>query len=100
MGSGGVDCLERNQEFGSKAKHITSIVLFAKGVEVDPVTVERDGRTVAFVRLGDTLVNAELIRQGLAQIFTRYYDWAICEQWRGLEDVREGSREAAFQQPT
>jgi len=30
------------------------------------------------VRVGDTLVNEELIRQGLAWVFTRYCDRAIC----------------------
>ena len=81
MGSGDVDYLERNQEFGSKAKHITSILVFAKVVEVEPVTIDQDGRTVTFVKVGDTVVNEELIRRGLARGFTRYLDWAICEGW-------------------
>lgn len=46
-----------------------------------PVAVARCGRTVAFVKVGDTLVNEELIRQGLARVFTRYCDRAICEGW-------------------
>jgi endonuclease YncB( thermonuclease family) len=46
-------------------------------VEVKPVTIDRYGRTVAFVRVGDTLVNEELIRQGLAWVFTRYCDRPI-----------------------
>ena len=43
----------------------------AKMVEAEPVTIDHYGRTVAFVRVGDTLVNEELIRQGLAWVFTR-----------------------------
>jgi endonuclease YncB( thermonuclease family) len=35
------------------------------------------------------VVNEELIREGLARVFTRYRDRAICEQWRRLEDGRE-----------
>lgn len=66
----GIDCPEKNQDFGTKAKHATSILVFAKMVEVEPVTTDRYGRTVAFVRVGDTLVNEELIRQGLAWVFT------------------------------
>ena len=42
-----------------------------------------------FVKVGDTVVNEELIREGLARVFTRYRDRAICEQWRRLEDGRE-----------
>ena len=74
----GVDCPKKHQDFGTKAKHITSILVFAKVVEVDPVTTDYYGRTVAFVRVGDSLVNEEPIRQGLAWVFTRYCDRAIC----------------------
>ena len=69
----------------------TSILVFAKVVEVEPATTDRYGRTVAFVCVGDTMVNEELIRQGLAWVFTRYYDRPICQAWKALED---GAREA------
>jgi endonuclease YncB( thermonuclease family) len=75
----GIDCPEKWQDFGSKAKHATSILVFAKVVEVEPVTVDRYGRTVAFVKVGDTLVNDELIRQGLRRVCTRYCDRPICK---------------------
>jgi len=58
----GIDCPEKNQDFGTKAKNITSTLVFAKMVEVGPVTTDRYGRTVAFLRVGDTVVNEELIR--------------------------------------
>jgi len=76
----GIDCPEKHQDFGSKAKHITSILVFAKVVEVEPVTLDRYSRTVAFVKVGDTLLNEELIRQGLAWVYTRYCDRTICEK--------------------
>jgi endonuclease YncB( thermonuclease family) len=57
---------KKGQDFGSKAKHATSILVFAKIVEVEPVTTDQYGRTVAFVTVGDTLVNEELIWQGCA----------------------------------
>jgi endonuclease YncB( thermonuclease family) len=49
-------------------------------VEVDLVTVDRYGRTVAFVKVGDTVVNEELMRQGLARVFIRYRDREICQE--------------------
>jgi endonuclease YncB( thermonuclease family) len=89
----GIDCLEKNQDFGTKAKHITAIMVFAKMVEVDPITTDRYRRTVAFVKVGDTMVNEELIRQGLARVFTRYCDRATCERWERLEaEAREARR--------
>ena len=49
-------------------------------VEVEPMTVDRYGRTIAFVKVGETIVNEERIREGLARVFTRYCDRAICER--------------------
>jgi endonuclease YncB( thermonuclease family) len=67
--------------------------LCAKVVEVNPVTTDRYRRTVAVVRVSDTVVNEELIRQGLARVFARYCDQSICERWERLGDeAREASR--------
>jgi len=83
----GIDCPEKGQDFGTKAKQSMSILVFAKTVEVEPVMTDRYGRTVAFVRVGDTLVNEELIRQGLAWVFTRYCDRPICQGWKVLARI-------------
>jgi endonuclease YncB( thermonuclease family) len=73
-----------------RPKYITSILVFAKAVEFDPVTKDRFGRTVAFVRVGDTVISEELIRQGLASVFARCCDRAICQGWQELEaEARE-----------
>ena len=62
-----------------------------KIVEVDPVTVDRYGRTIALVYDTDgKSLNEELVRAGFAWVYTRYCDWAICETWEGLEtEARE-----------
>jgi micrococcal nuclease len=52
---------------------------------VEPLTTDRHGRTVAFVRIGDALVYEEPIRQGLASVFTRYCDRPICQEWKKFE---------------
>jgi endonuclease YncB( thermonuclease family) len=95
----GIDCPEKSQDFGTKAKHITSILVFAKMVEVDPVTTDRYRRTVTLVRVGDTVVNEELIRQGLARVFTRCCDRAICERWERLEDEAREARRGLWSMP-
>jgi hypothetical protein len=63
----GIDCPEKGQDFGNRAKQLTSALVYGKVVEVEPVTVDRYGRTVALLRVGNTLVNEELIRRGLAK---------------------------------
>ena len=68
-------------------------------VEVDPITTDRYARTVAFVTVDDTVVNEELIRQGLARVFTRYCDRAICQDWRVLETEARAARRGLWCMP-
>ena len=95
----GIDCPEKGQDFGTRAKQFTSNFVFSKVVEVDPVTTDRYRRTVALVRVGDTVVNGELIRQGLARVFTRYCNRAICQEWRMLEAEARDSKRGLWSMP-
>jgi micrococcal nuclease len=52
----GIDCPENNQDFGTKAKRFSSILVFAKAVEVESLNIDRYGWTKVLVRMGDTLV--------------------------------------------
>src|SRR5437762_12766717 len=45
----GVDCPERGQDFGQKAKQFTSALVFGKTVEIRPRGQDKYGRTVARV---------------------------------------------------
>jgi endonuclease YncB( thermonuclease family) len=49
----GIDCLETGQDFGSRAKIVTSELAFGKVVKVYPRQRDRYGRTVAHVILLD-----------------------------------------------
>jgi micrococcal nuclease len=95
----GIDCPEKHQDFGTKAKQATSALVFNKIVDVDPVTKDRYGRTVAFVRLGDTLLHEALIRQGLDWVFTRYCDRAICQEWKKLEGEAQNAKRGLWSMP-
>ena len=59
----GIDCPERKQAFGSKAKQSTSALTFGKMVTVEPVAKDRYGRTVANVLLfKGRMLNHELLK--------------------------------------
>jgi len=81
----GIDCPEKRQPFGKRAKQFTSELVFGKVVEVEPVTVDRYGRTVAFVQVENVLVNEELIREGLGWVYVRYCKLPLCAEWQGLQ---------------
>ena len=69
----GIDCPEKAQPFGTKAKQFTSAMVFGKAVTVQVIDMDRYGRTVADVILPDgRVLNRELIAAGLAWWYKRY----------------------------
>ena len=89
----GIDTPERHQAFGNKAKQFTAKFVHGKVVEVEPVDVDRYGRTVALVTTFERSVNEELVNAGFAWVYTRYCDRPICERWKVLEyEARDAKR--------
>ena len=80
-----IDCPEKRQPFGKTAKQFTSELVFGKLVDIEPVAVDRYGRTVAFVRIEDITVNEELIKEGLAWVYVRYCKLQLCVEWQSLQ---------------
>ena len=69
----GIDCPEKGQAFGSKAKQFTSEQAFGKDVTVNVKDTDRYGRTVGIVILPDgRSLNEELVYQGLAWWYRKY----------------------------
>jgi micrococcal nuclease len=69
----GIDCPEKGQPFGTKAKEFTSALVFGKTVTVHVTDMDRYGRTVADVILPDgRVLNRELVAAGLAWWYRRY----------------------------
>ena len=81
----GIDCPEKRQPFGKRAKQFTSDLVFGKVVDIEPIAIDRYGRTVAFVRVGSVNVNEELIKEGLAWVYLRYCKLPSCVEWQSLE---------------
>lgn len=69
----GIDCPEKGQPFGSRAKRLTSELAFGRTVTIVPKSRDRYGRIVADVVLRDgRVLNRELVAAGLAWHYTRY----------------------------
>ena len=81
----GIDCPEKRQPFGKKAKQFTSDMVFGKTVEVNRIDTDRYGRTVAFVVVDDHLLNEELVMAGLAWVYDRYCYESICDNWKNFQ---------------
>jgi endonuclease YncB( thermonuclease family) len=71
----GVDCPERRQAWGQKAKERTSELVFGKRVSVNTEKADRFGRALASVTQPDgNILNETLLREGLAWWYRRYSD--------------------------
>ena len=68
----GIDCPEKKQPFGTKAKQFTGGLVFGKIVDVDALEKDRYGRTIAWVYISDKCLNGELLKAGLAWHYKRY----------------------------
>ncbi len=69
----GIDCPERKQPYGTKAKQFTGSLAFGKVVTVRVSTRDRYGRLVARVAVPDGKdLSAELVKAGFAWHYKRY----------------------------
>ncbi len=87
--SHGVDCPEKRQAFGKRAKQFTSTLVFGTTVTVQAVDRDRYGRTVGVVLLPDgRSLNHELVKAGFAWMYRRYTND------QSLSDLEEEARVA------
>ncbi|UVT19005.1 MAG: thermonuclease family protein [Nitrospira sp.] len=69
----GIDCPEKKQAFGTRAKQATSTLSFGQTVTVQRTGKDRYGRTLATVILRDAKnLNHELVKEGWCWWYRRY----------------------------
>jgi micrococcal nuclease len=67
-----IDCPKKGQPYGQAARKFTADLVAGKIVKVWPTDTDRYGRIVAFVFVGDTDLNKELLKAGLAWHYKQY----------------------------
>lgn len=68
-----VDCPEKSQPFGTKAKQFTSDQIYRKEIKYIVTDIDRYGRSIAMIYYDDKkYLSAELIKNGLAWHYKRY----------------------------
>jgi micrococcal nuclease len=68
----GIDCPEKGQPFGQKAKQATSSLLFGKQVRIESHGRDKHRRTLGTVFDGALNVNQELIKEGWCWWFRKF----------------------------
>jgi|GEM_PF-2036473 len=82
----GIDCPEKGQSFGNKAKKFTSKLIFYKQISVKQITKDQYNRLVALVYIDDICLNEILIAYGYAWVYHTYCKEPYKTQWLKYEN--------------
>ena len=81
----GIDTPEKSQWYGQNAKSFTSAQVFGKTVEVQEIDVDRYGRVVGLVSVGNLVLNRHLVAYGYAWVYHHYCKEPFCSEWSRVE---------------
>lgn len=89
----GIDCPEFGEPFFAEAKKFNQDIVLNKKVriEIDIQEFDNYGRTLAYVFVGDTFVNNEIVKNGLANVYSikpnvKYNEILLSSQQQALEN--------------
>lgn len=88
----GIDCPEKRQDFGTKAKQFTSDAAFGKRVDVDALTIDKYGRTIGIVKVNGSNLSQMLIESGMAWVYDQYCKMEECATWRKAQERANSKR--------
>ncbi len=67
-----IDAPEKDQAFGMDARQAMISMVLRKQVHIDTMAVDKYGRTVALVSLGELNVNEEMVKHGMAWEYSHF----------------------------
>ncbi|MBW2046302.1 MAG: thermonuclease family protein, partial [Deltaproteobacteria bacterium] len=68
-------------------------------VSVDPIDIDRYGRTVALVSVSELVINKLLVEYGYAWVYDRYCHKPFCTEWKHLEDQARSKKQGLWKNP-
>lgn len=95
----GIDTPEKSQWYGQNAKTFTSAQVFGKVVEVEEIDVDRYGRVVGLVSVGDLVLNRHLVAFGYAWVYHRYCKKPFCSEWSKVEAKARSEKRGLWKNP-
>ncbi|WP_213043427.1 thermonuclease family protein [Nitrospira defluvii] len=94
----GIDCPEKSQSYGQKAKQAASALVFSKEVTLHTFEEDKYGRTIGNVLLADgTNVNQELVKEGWCWWYRKYAPGNTVLE--GLENEAREARKGLWVDP-
>lgn len=95
----GVDCPEKNQDFGQRARQFAYDMVFGKEVEVELITKDRHGYSLAIVKVDGQALNRKLIEAGLAWVDIKLCYRKECHEWSQLQDHAQQAKVGLWSTP-
>lgn len=95
----GIDAPEKAQWYGQNAKQFTSAQVLGKKVKVEEVDLDRYGRIVGIVSVGNLNLNLHLIEYGYAWVYDHYCKKPFCEEWKDVERKARSDKRGLWKNP-
>jgi hypothetical protein len=77
---------KKNQEYGQKAKNLTSALVAGRNIDVETKEVDRYGRTVGLVSVDGKSLNELIVKNGYAWVYEQFCKEQFCVKWIKLEE--------------
>ncbi|WP_169309117.1 thermonuclease family protein [Desulforhopalus sp. IMCC35007] len=94
----GIDAPEYDQPYASEAKGMVKNIALDQQVQIIPVEWDKYNRLVAIVNIGQSSVNSELLRNGLAWYYPRYCTMRVCGVWKETAKEARNKRKNIWSQ--
>ncbi len=93
----GIDAPEKRQAHGKTARLYLAAHVAENDVEIEPITKDRYGRTVAIVKVGKSNICKVMVWGGYAWVYKKYCKKPFCEQWEKVEAEARAKKRGQWQ---
>ncbi len=95
----GIDCPEKDQPHGSiAAAYLTKAALYQE-VELTSYSKDRYGRILGVLEKDGENLNQNMVRDGLAWVYTRYCKKDFCKDWESLQKQARINKTGLWENP-
>lgn len=81
----GIDCPEKNQAYGKKARDLMSALVAGRNVEIEQKGIDQYKRIVGLVKADGQSLNELIVQNGYAWVYRQYCKEKFCTDWVKLE---------------
>lgn len=92
----GIDCPEKDQNYGQQATALTTALVAGRNIEIEPKDVDHYGRVVGLVKVDSLLLNALIVENGFAWVYRQHCKEKFCSAWIKSEKTARTQRKGIW----